>query len=66
MNVLFEFIGDASLFGLRVVIDAFRRPFEGDHIIRQINEVGYKSLVLTIASGLAFRDRYDLPSSGVL
>ena len=39
---------------------------EGDHIIRQIVEVGYKSLVLTIASGLALRDRDDLPSPGAL
>ena len=52
MNV-FEIAGKVSLFGLRAAMDAFRRPFEGDQIVRQLAEVGSKSLPLVIASGLA-------------
>jgi phospholipid/cholesterol/gamma-HCH transport system permease protein len=51
-NVL-EATGEVSLFGLRAVTDAFRRPFEGVEIRRQLAEVGSKSLPLIIASGFA-------------
>src|SRR5262245_37934230 len=51
-NVL-EIAGKVSLFGFRAAIDSFRRPFEGAQIMRQIAEVGSKSLPLVIASGLA-------------
>ncbi len=51
-NVL-EFTGKVSLFGLRAATDLFRRPFEGGQIVRQIYEVGSKSLPLVIASGFA-------------
>ena len=51
-NVL-ETIGSASLFGFRAITDAFRRPFEGEQIRRQLAEVGSKSLPLVIASGFA-------------
>ncbi|HYL99207.1 MAG TPA: ABC transporter permease [Blastocatellia bacterium] len=50
---VFEFAGDVSLFGFRAVAAAFRRPFEGDQILRQIAEVGSKSLLLVIAAGFA-------------
>jgi len=53
MTELFEFIGKVSLFGLRAITDAFRSPFEGGQIGRQIVDVGNKSLPLVIASGLA-------------
>jgi phospholipid/cholesterol/gamma-HCH transport system permease protein len=42
-----------SLFGLRAAIDSFRRPFEGGQIVRQLGEIGAKSLPLVIASGFA-------------
>src|SRR5215470_7935149 len=45
--------GDVSLFGLRAIADAFRRPFEGDQFWRQFAEVGSKSLPLVVASGFA-------------
>jgi phospholipid/cholesterol/gamma-HCH transport system permease protein len=48
-----EFIGKVSLFALRVVLDAFRAPFEGAQISRQLAAVGYESLPLVIASGFA-------------
>jgi phospholipid/cholesterol/gamma-HCH transport system permease protein len=51
-NVL-ETAGRVSLFGLRAAIDSFRRPFEGAQIVRQLAEVGAKSLPLVIASGFA-------------
>jgi len=48
-----EFVGKVNLFSWRVVVDAFRRPFEFEQILRQIVEVGSKSLPLVIASGFA-------------
>jgi len=53
MSNLFEIAGRVSLFGLRAAIDSFRRPFEGAQIVRQLAEVGSKSLPLVIAAGFA-------------
>src|SRR6266403_2419743 len=53
MSNMFEIAGKVSLFGLRAVIDSFRRPFEGAQIVRQVAEVGSKSLPLVIAAGFA-------------
>ena len=50
---MFEIAGKVSRFGLRAAIDLFRRPFEGGQILRQLGEVGSKSLPLVIASGFA-------------
>jgi phospholipid/cholesterol/gamma-HCH transport system permease protein len=50
---LIEFIGKISLFALRVIIDAFRIPFEASQIVRQTNEIGSKSLPLVVAAGFA-------------
>jgi phospholipid/cholesterol/gamma-HCH transport system permease protein len=50
---VFEIAGDVSAFGMRAVTDAFRRPFEGEQILRQLGEVGSKSLPLIVASGFA-------------
>lgn len=49
----FEVAGEISLFGIRAAVSSFRRPFEGDQIVRQLAEVGSKSLPLVIASGFA-------------
>jgi len=51
-NVL-EITGEVSLFGLRAVMDAFRRPFEGGQIRREFADVGSRSLPLIIAAGFA-------------
>jgi phospholipid/cholesterol/gamma-HCH transport system permease protein len=51
-NVL-EMVGKVGLFGLRAAIGSFRRPFEGGQIVRQLGEIGSKSLPLVIASGFA-------------
>src|SRR6266849_3892494 len=53
MSNVFEIAGRVSLFGLRAAIDSFRRPFEGAQIVRQLAEVGSKSLPLVIAAGFA-------------
>jgi phospholipid/cholesterol/gamma-HCH transport system permease protein len=47
------FIGQLSLFGVRVLRDGVRPPFEGSQILRLIVEVGTKSVPLVLASGVA-------------
>jgi hypothetical protein len=46
---VFEFAGKVSLFGVRAAIDSFRRPWEGERIVRQLGEIGSKSLLLALA-----------------
>ena len=53
MTNLLEKAGEVSLFGFRALIDAFRRPFEGEEIRRQLAELGSQSLPLVVASGFA-------------
>jgi phospholipid/cholesterol/gamma-HCH transport system permease protein len=50
---LIEFIGTVSQFGIRVIVDFFRPPFERAQIARQIAEAGAQSLPLILASGFA-------------
>lgn len=47
------FAGELSLFGLRALSEAFRPPFELREIVRQTGEIGYRSLPLIGAAGLA-------------
>jgi phospholipid/cholesterol/gamma-HCH transport system permease protein len=49
----FAFVGDVSLFGLRSLWNALRPPYEIREIVRQIGEIGYLSLPLISAAGLA-------------
>jgi phospholipid/cholesterol/gamma-HCH transport system permease protein len=60
MKRILEFIGAAAHFGLRVIVNAFRLPFELDHIWvelgqiwDQVGEMGARSLSLVASSGLA-------------
>lgn len=53
MTKFFHFIGSVSLFGLRVISDSVRRPWEAAQIGRQLAEIGSKSVPLVIASGFA-------------
>lgn len=53
MSSTFEVIGNVSLFGLRGLVDLFRRPFEGSQIRNQLAQVGVSSLPLVVASGFA-------------
>jgi phospholipid/cholesterol/gamma-HCH transport system permease protein len=50
---LIEFVGKVSLFGLRIIADGLRTPFEGRQILNQIAEVGHKSLPLVVPAGFA-------------
>jgi phospholipid/cholesterol/gamma-HCH transport system permease protein len=49
----FEWIGGLTAFGLRAIRDAFRRPWEIPEILRQLYEVGWRSIPLIAASGFA-------------
>jgi phospholipid/cholesterol/gamma-HCH transport system permease protein len=49
----FAFVGDVALFGARSLVDALKPPYEVREIVRQIGEVGYLSLPLIAAAGLA-------------
>jgi phospholipid/cholesterol/gamma-HCH transport system permease protein len=49
----FEFVGDVALFGARSLVGALKPPYEFREIVRQIGEVGYLSLPLITAAGLA-------------
>jgi phospholipid/cholesterol/gamma-HCH transport system permease protein len=51
-NVL-ALTGEVSVFGVRAVVNLFRRPFEGAEIRRQLAEIGSRSHTLVIASGFA-------------
>ena len=53
MLKLVNFVGNVTIFSLRVVLDFFRPPFEGEQILKQIAEIGTKSLPLILASGFA-------------
>src|SRR6266566_2340116 len=46
-------LGDVSLFGARALREMLRRPFELDEIGRQVYEIGWRSVPLVAAAGLA-------------
>src|ERR1700741_4928677 len=48
LRKLFEFVGKVGLFSLRVVADSLRPPFEFAQLVRQLAEVGNKSLALIV------------------
>ena len=66
MSNPFEFVGKVNLFGLRTVFDAVRRPFEIGQILRQITEIGTRSLPLVVASGFALGMVLTLHTRGTL
>ena len=49
----FTLIGDLSYFGLRAIAAAMVPPFEWQYGLRQVEEIGWKSLPLIVAAGLA-------------
>ena len=63
---LIEFVGSVTGFALRVVVGAFRKPLEGAQTVRQVAEVGYRSLPLVIASGFALGAVMTLHTRGTL
>ena len=62
----FALIGDLSLFGLKALRDAFRPPFEIDYLLTQIVQIGWNSLSLILASGLALGVVITLHTRGTL
>jgi phospholipid/cholesterol/gamma-HCH transport system permease protein len=50
---LLETVGDASLFALRAVFEAVRPPYERRETLRQLFELGCRSVPLIAVSGLA-------------
>ncbi|MGA7159154.1 MAG: ABC transporter permease [Acidobacteriaceae bacterium] len=66
MPNLLELVGEINLFGFRTAFDAVRRPFEIGQILRQISEIGAKSLPLVIASGFALGMVLTLHTRGTL
>ena len=53
LSRIIEFVGKVGAFGLRVLIDAVRPPFEFTQISRQLVEIGNKSIALIVVSGFA-------------
>jgi phospholipid/cholesterol/gamma-HCH transport system permease protein len=66
INGFFEWFGELGIFVWQVMRAAARRPFEGRELIRQLDEVGSKSLPLVALAGsaigavLALESRYSL------
>ncbi len=48
-----QFIGNVTLFGIRVIVSVFRRPLELGEIWSQMGEMGVRSLPLVSSSGFA-------------
>jgi phospholipid/cholesterol/gamma-HCH transport system permease protein len=46
-------VGGLAAFGGRALVDAWRRPYELDALGRQLYDVGWRSVPLIVASGLA-------------
>src|ERR1700724_880271 len=70
INRFLEWFGDLGLFAWQVARAAVRRPLEGRELIRQLDEVGSKSLPLVALAGaaigavLALESRYSLVRFG--
>ena len=70
INGFLEWFGELGVFVWRVLRSAVRRPFEGRELIRQLDEVGSKSLPLVALAGaaigavLALESRYSLVRFG--
>ena len=53
MKRFLQFVGDVTLFGIRVIVNAFQRPIEFGEIWSQVEDMGVRSLPLVSSSGLA-------------
>ena len=66
VNGFLEWFGELGMFVWKVMRSAVRRPFEGRELIRQLDEIGSKSLPLVMLAGaaigavLALESRYSL------
>ena len=50
---MLEFVGNMGMFGIRVLTDAVKTPFEFAALFNNLAEVGNKSLALIVVSGFA-------------
>src|SRR5580698_7318464 len=70
INVFLEWFGEMGIFIWQVMRASVRRPFEGRELIRQLDEIGSKSLPLVALAGaaigavLALESRYSLVRFG--
>jgi phospholipid/cholesterol/gamma-HCH transport system permease protein len=70
LNSLLEWFGELGMFIWQVMRSTFRRPFEGLELIRQLDEVGSKSLPMVAMAGaaigavLALESRHSLIQFG--
>ena len=70
INSLLEWFGELGLFVWQVLRSTFRRPFEGLELLRQLDEVGSKSLPMVAMAGaaigavLALESRHSLVRFG--
>jgi len=61
-----ERLGALSLFPGQSAWQVFKRPFEGRELIRQMDEIGTKSLVLVLVTGCAIGVVLSMQSRGTL
>jgi len=66
MKNFFTFIGEVSHFGLKGLVDAFRPPFEWEFFVIQFEEIGWQSLPLILAAGLALGIVLSMHTRGTL
>jgi phospholipid/cholesterol/gamma-HCH transport system permease protein len=70
INLFLEWFGELGIFVWQVLRSAVRRPFEGRELIRQLDDIGSKSLPLVALAGgaigavLALESRYSLVRFG--
>ena len=70
LNSLLEWFGELGMYIWQVMRSTFRRPFEGLELIRQLDEVGSKSLPMVAMAGaaigavLALESRHSLIQFG--
>ena len=66
INRFLEWFGDLGLFAWQVMRAAVRRPFEGRELLRQLDEIGSKSLPLVALAGAAIGAVLSLESRSSL
>jgi phospholipid/cholesterol/gamma-HCH transport system permease protein len=66
LNRFLEWFGDLGLFAWQVMRTAVRRPFEGRELLRQLDEIGSKSLPLVALAGAAIGAVLSLESRSSL
>src|SRR5207302_8683313 len=66
MRNFFTFIGEVSHFGLKGLVDTFPPPFEWEFFVIQFEEIGWQSLPLILAAGLALGIVLSMHTRGTL